>query len=71
MEELPAHLGGDVPGVGDSEADGTKQGRVEGDRQYGSMQMKECGTEGKTWPKDRKRIQSQGKEPCQDKSVRG
>lgn len=48
MEELPAHLGGDVPGVGDSEADGTKQGQVEGDRQYGSMQMKECGTEGKT-----------------------
>ena len=48
MEELPAHLGDDVPGGGDGVEGGTKQGQGEGDRQYTCAHMRECGTKGKT-----------------------
>lgn len=48
--------------------DGRKQSQGEGDGQYTWAHMRERGTKGKTGPRDKRRIQRQGKEPWQDKS---
>lgn len=43
--------------------DGTKQGQGERDKHHTWARMRECGTKGKTWPRDKRRIQRQDKEP--------